>query len=58
MGICAGLFGLFLADKTVKDVQGIEQEMGVYLPLELQISVLRHIAFSLSVCISILAVIA
>ena len=48
VGIDAGRLGFLLADQTVQDVEGVEKEMRVDLPLELQVTVLSHVClFSL-----------
>ena len=48
VSVCAGFFRLVFANEAVKDVQGVEKEMGIYLTFQLQVSVLCHIClFSL-----------
>ena len=50
--IYAGLFGLLFADQTVKDVQRVEKEMWVYLPLKLHVPVLCRVG-SFPLCLHV-----
>ena len=43
MDIGAGLLGLLFAYKTVKNVEGIEEEVRVYLVLQLEVTVFGYI---------------
>ena len=43
MGICACGLCVVVADQAVQDVEGVEEEVRVYLVLQLYISVLGHI---------------
>ena len=43
VGVQAGLFRLLFTDEAVQDVEGVEKEVWIDLPLELQVSVLGHV---------------
>ena len=50
--IYTGLFGLFFADKAVKDVQRVEKEVRVYLALQLHVPVLCRVG-SFPLCLHV-----